>query len=116
MRPELLLLFLIVGAGNYLMRFLPLLWMLRRRETESGGGAGAGARVETAGGLLTFVGPSIVAALLITSVLSGIDNGTGLVRAGIALLPTVIVAVRSGNLGLTVLVGVAAYWLTSLFL
>lgn len=116
MRPEFLMLFLIVGAGNYLMRFLPLLWMLRRRGTESGGGLRVGAGAETAGGLLTFVGPSIVAALLVTSVLAEIDNGTGLVRAGIALSPTVIVAVRFGNLGLTVLVGVAAYWLASLLL
>jgi branched-subunit amino acid transport protein len=37
-----------------------------------------------------------------------------LVRVGIALLPTLVVAVRSGNLGLTVLVGVTAYWLISL--
>ena len=91
------------------MRFLPLLWMLRR-ETESGGGA----RAVSTGGLLTFAGPSIVAALLVTSVLSEVENGMGLVRAGIALLPTVVVALRFGNLGLTVLVGVAAYWLASL--
>ncbi len=113
MRPEFLLLFLVVGAGNYLMRFLPLLWMLHRRDTEPGEGAGDD---EATGGLLAFVGPSIVAALLVTSVLSEVESGTGLVRAGIALLFTMIVAVRFGNLGLTVLVGVAAYWLASLVL
>jgi branched-subunit amino acid transport protein len=37
-----------------------------------------------------------------------------LVRAGIALLPTLVVAVRYDNLGLTVLIGVTAYWLISL--
>jgi branched-subunit amino acid transport protein len=35
-------------------------------------------------------------------------------RTGLALLPTLLVAVRSGNLGLTVLVGILAYWLVSL--
>lgn len=109
MRPEFMLLFLLVGAGNYLMRFLPLLWMLRRRDAESGDEG-----IGKSGGLLSFVGPSVVVALLVTSILSEAGNGTGFVRTGIALLPTVIVAVRSGNLGLTVLVGVAAYWTVSL--
>ena len=109
MRPEFLLLFLIVGAGNYLMRFLPLLWALRRRDAGSGD-EGTG----KPGGLLSFVGPSVVAALLATSILSEAGNGAGLVRTSVALLLTVIVAMRSGNLGLTVLVGVAAYWTVSL--
>ncbi len=109
MRPEFLVLFLLVGAGNYLMRFLPLLWALRRRDAESGDGMAG-----KPGGLLSFVGPSVVAALLVTSVFAEAGNATGLVRTGIALLPTAIVAVRFGNLGLTVLVGVAAYWLVSL--
>ena len=109
MRPESLLLFLLVGAGINLMRFLPLLWMLRRRDAGLGD-EGAG----RSGGLLSFVGPSVVAALLVTSILSETGNWAGFVRTGIALLPTVIVAVRSGNLGLTVLVGVAAYWTASL--
>ncbi len=109
MRAELLLLFLLAGAGNYLMRFLPLLWALRRRDAEPGDEVNG-----RLGGLLSFVGPSVVAALLVTSVLSEAGYGSGLIRTGIALLPTVIVAVRSGNLGLTVLVGVTAYWLVSL--
>jgi branched-subunit amino acid transport protein len=103
------LLFLLVGAGNYLMRFLPLLWTLRRRD------AGSGDEVTgKLGGLLSLVGPSVVAALLVTSVFAEAGNAAGLVRTGIALSPTVIVAVRFGNLGLTVLVGVVAYWLASL--
>ncbi len=109
MRAELLLLFLVVGVGNYLMRFLPLLWALRRVEAETSGAASGGL-----GGLLPFVGPSVVVALLVTSVLPEAGDGAGLVRTGIALLPTLVVAVRSGNLGLTVLVGVTAYWLISL--
>jgi len=35
-RVEVLLLFLVVGAGNYLMRSLPLFWALRRGEARSG--------------------------------------------------------------------------------
>ena len=112
MRTELLLLFLVVGAGNYLMRFLPLFWALR-----SGSSTGEGS--ETAGDgrlnrLLPFVGPSVVAALLVTSILPETRDGTELLRPGLALLPTLFIAVRSGNLGLTVLVGVLAYWLVSL--
>ncbi len=109
MRAELLLLFLVVGVGNYLMRFLPLLWALRRGEAESGDVASEGL-----GGLLPFVGPSVVVALLVTSVLPEAGDGAGLVRTGIALLPTLVVATRFGNLGLTVLVGVTVYWLISL--
>jgi branched-subunit amino acid transport protein len=108
-RVELLLLFLVVGVGNYLMRFLPLLWALRLGEAETSDAANGGL-----GGLLPFVGPSIVVALLVTSLLPEISDGVGLVHVGIALLPTLAVAVRSGNLGLTVLVGVTAYWLISL--
>jgi branched-subunit amino acid transport protein len=108
-RAELLLLFLVVGVGNYLMRFLPLLWTLRRGE--------AGPEDATSGspaGLLPFVGPSVVVALLVTSILPEVISGAGLIQTGAALLPTLVVAVRFGNLGLTVLVGVAAYWMISL--
>ena len=108
MRAELLLLFLVVGVGNYLMRFLPLLWTLRRGE--------AGPEDDASGspaGLLPLVGPSVVVALLVTSILREAGFGVGLKQTGTALLPT-LVAARSGNLGLTVLVGVAAYWLISL--
>ncbi len=109
MRVELLLLFLVIGVGNYLMRFLPLLWALRWGEAEPRGTAGGGL-----GGLLPFVGPSVVVALLVTSLLPEALDWAGLVRAGIALLPTLVAAMRYGNLGLTVLVGVTAYWLISL--
>ena len=115
MRIEFLLLFLVVGAGNYLMRCLPLLWTLRR------GGASREESDMSAGGslprLLPLVGPSVVAALLVTSVLpqsSGDAFWEELARGGIALAPTLLVAVRTTNLGLTVLVGVTAYWLVSL--
>jgi branched-subunit amino acid transport protein len=109
MRVELLLLFMVVGVGNYLMRFLPLLWALRWGEAETRGTADGGLST-----LLPFVGPSVVVALLVTSLLSGTLDGVGLVRACIALVPTLVVAMRYDNLGLTVLVGVAAYWLISL--
>jgi branched-subunit amino acid transport protein len=111
-RDEFLLLFLVVGMGNYLMRFLPLLWALRRGVTR--GEESRTAASSPLGGLLPFVGPSVVVALLVTSVLPETSSGTELIRTGVALLPTLAVAVRSGNLGLTVLVGVSAYWLVSL--
>ena len=99
MRVEVLLLFLVVGAGNYLMRFLPLFWALRRGEARSDDAPGRGLS-----DLLPFVGPSVVEA----------GYGAESARTGLALLPTLVIAVRSGNLGLTVLVGVVAYWLVSL--
>ena len=111
MRTELLLLFLVVGAGNYLMRFLPLLWALRSGSTGEGSETSGGGLLN---GLLPFVGPSVVAALLVASILPETRDGTELLRTGLALLPTLFIAVRSGNLGLTVLVGVLACWLVSL--
>ena len=105
----LLLLFLVVGAGNYLMRFLPLLVALRRRER-------TGQEAAT-GGLLPLVGPAVVAALLVTSLLPG-GSSTGyeaeLVRKMAALVLTLLVALRFGNLGLTVLTGIFAYALVAL--
>lgn len=112
MRAEFLLLFLVVGVGNYLMRFLPLLWALRRGAIGAEGSRTA--ESSTLGGLLPFVGPSVVVALLVTSVLAEAGTGTGLMRIGVALLPTLVAAVRSRNLGLTVFVGVLAYWVVSL--
>ncbi|QIN77990.1 hypothetical protein GBA65_05055 [Rubrobacter marinus] len=106
----LLLLFLVVGAGNYLMRFLPLLIALRRRERP-------GQETATTGGLLPLVGPAVVVALLITSLLPGDfapGYGAELARGAVALVPTVLVALRFGNLGLTVLTGVFAYALVAL--
>lgn len=113
-RIELLLLFLVVGAGNYLMRFLPLLWALRRGTTTGEGSETA--RSGLLDGLLPFVGPSVVVALLVVSVLPEARDGAETLRIGLALLPTLVVAVRSGNLGLTVLVGVSVYWLVSLMI
>jgi branched-subunit amino acid transport protein len=107
-RAELLLLFLVVGVGNYLMRFLPLLWTLRRGEAGPEDAASG-----SPSGLLPLVGPSVVVALLVTSILPGASSWAGLTQTGVTLLPT-LVAARSGNLGLTVLVGVAAYWMISL--
>ena len=112
MRTEFVLLFLIVGIGNYLMRFLPLLWALRGAETEPGEPKDAAST--KLGGLLPFVGPSVVVALLVTSVLPEVGDTAGVVRTATALLPTLAVALRFGNLGLTVLAGVSAFWMVSL--
>jgi branched-subunit amino acid transport protein len=111
MQAELLLLFLVVGVGNYLMRFLPLFWALRRGTTGEGSETSRSGLLD---GLLPFVGPSVVVALLVASLLPEARDGTEVLRTGLALLPTLLVAVRSGNLALTVLVGVLAYWLVSL--
>lgn len=111
MRLDLLLLFLLAGAGNYLMRSVPLLLALRRTTSEEPGTATSG----TSGVLLSLVGPSVVAALLVTSVLpEASGSGAELARYAVALLITLIIAIRYGNLGLTVLTGVLAYGLISL--
>ena len=113
MRPEFLILSLLVGLGTYLTRLLPLLVALRRgtSETESGEAVGG-----WFAGALRYVGPSIIVGLLVTSVLPqpGEGDATELLKTGAALVPTVYVAVRFENLGLTVLVGVLSYWLSSM--
>jgi len=115
-RPELLALFVVVGLGNYLMRSLPLLLALRRA------GHGGEPTDDAAGGKrgtapLALVGPCVVVALLVTTVLPAAGEpgfGVQLARNLAALLPTAVVAARTRNLGLTVLVGVLAYWAFSL--
>lgn len=107
----LLLLFLVVGLGNYLMRFLPLLFALRRRERAE--------REASPGGLLPLVGPAVVAALLVASLLpeSPVPGyGVELARNLAALILTLFVALKVGNLGLTVLTGIFAYALASVVL
>lgn len=111
MRTEYVMLFLVVGAGVYLTRLAPMLVAMRREEA-------SGDEVESAaepGGWLRFVGPSIIAALLVTSVLPQPEEEmwTELSRAALALVPTIFVAVRFRNLGLTVLAGVCCYWAIS---
>jgi len=105
------LFFVLIGLGVYLTRLVPLLLALRR-------GAGDGETDETPGamdGWLGFVGPSVIAALLVTAVLPqpGQALWPDLARTGVALLPTVAVAVGFKNLGLTVLVGIFSYGLAS---
>ena len=114
MRAEFVLLFLAVGAGIYATRLLPLLAALRRERTE-GEGSAEEPSDGSLGGLLGFGVPSVIAALLVSSLLSQREASDLLVIA-LALAPTVLVAFRLGNLGLTVLVGVLAYWLASLLL
>jgi len=111
-RPELLALFLIVGLGNYLMRYVPLLLALRR-----GDGTEIAPEARRRPDPLALVGPCVVVALLVTTVLPAAGEpgfAGGLARNLAALLPTALVAARTRNLGFTVLTGVLVYWATTL--
>lgn len=114
MRPELLALFLVVGLGNYLMRSLPLLLALRR--SDPGEEARNASATKRRPDPLALVGPCVVVALLVTTVLPAVGEpgfAAGLARNLAALLPTAFVAARTRNLGLTVLVGVVSYGATT---
>jgi branched-subunit amino acid transport protein len=107
------LLFIVVGAGTYLTRLVPLLIALRYGDSVESGDdeekAPDGARR-----VLVLVGPAIIAALLMVSVVpapEAEDFRRELLRGLLALGPTLLVAARWQNLGLTVLVGVCTYWL-----
>jgi branched-subunit amino acid transport protein len=113
-RPELLALLLAAGLGTYLSRWIPL-WLTLRR----------GGREETPGddgampAPLALLGPSVIAALLVTSLLPGPVDPAGarsLLPGLLALLPTWYAAAHFRSLGLAVLVGVASYGLLSLLL
>lgn len=132
-RAEFMALFLVVGAGTYLMRALPLLAALGhlgnggRRRADGHGATGSTARASGPGApaaaegdfmfALRLVAPAVIAALLASSVLpapSAPDFWRQLGVSLAALLPTAWVAARWRNLGLTVLAGVASYWALSL--
>ena len=114
MSAEFLVVLLVLALGTYLMRAVPLLSALPRREAER----------ERAGGstLLRLAVPAIMVALLVTALLPA-PSETPLQSeafrrevylAAAALVPTTAVALRTDSLGLTVVVGVASYWLISL--
>lgn len=128
-RPELMALFLAVGLGTYLLRAVPLLGALARLAPAPGrpradgprGRPGsrtdnpeAGPRGEGPAMLaLRLVAPAVVAALLVGSVLPPLAHPAFWEELGVslaALIPTLWVAVRRRNLGLTVLAGVVSYW------
>jgi len=104
-----------VGLGTYLARALPLLAALRRQGAAASGegladkpGSAAGP-----GGLLELVAPSVMAALLVSSVLParwGPEALPQLAAHLVALAVSWAVARLRGHLGLTVLAGMAAAW------
>jgi len=108
------LLFALIGVGVYLTRVVPLMLALRRGEDDQGLDE-VDEAPSAMDGWLGFVGPSVIAALLVAAVLPepGQDLWLELARTGAALVPTVAVAVRFENLGLTVLIGIFAYGLAS---
>lgn len=62
--------------------------------------------------MLALIGSSVVAALLVTSVLPqpvGGKFGAQLTRNFLALLPTLVMAARLKRLGLTLMIGVVSY-------
>lgn len=111
----LVVLIVLVGVGTYLMRATPLLAaLLRYAEPEREENAGSSSN--GLAGLLSLVGPAVIAALLVTSLIP--DPATlgflrNLVLNAVALVPAVVVAIRWKNPGLTVLIGVVSYLLVA---
>jgi branched-subunit amino acid transport protein len=113
---EILALILLVALGTYLTRALPLLAALLRRGDAPGRETKRDDPAGGTGGLLPLVGPSVIAALLVTSLLPDPSESgfwLRLVLGVAALVPACLAAVRWRNLGLTVLAGVASYLLVS---
>lgn len=111
MNLALLGLLVVVGLGTYLMRALPLLTALRREQPRE-----RQQRTIT-DEALSLIGPSVIAALLVTSLLPAPQEEgfwSALALAIVAAVPAYMVARRTGSLGLTVIAGVACYWLLTL--
>lgn len=117
-RPEILALCVVIGLATYLIRFIPFLMALRLGNREDGDTQSS--PTNSKGFLvLELVGPSIVAALLGTSIVpqpGEAEFGPQLLRGLLALAPALISAVLWKNLGLTVSVGIVAYWLVTILL
>ncbi len=108
-----------IGLGTYLIRVVPFLIALRLEDREEDAPQDHSRTRGRFSGVLALIGPSVVAALLITSVLpqpDGGEFGAQLTRNLLALIPTLVVAARSKSLGLTVMAGVASYWLVAALL
>lgn len=106
-----------VGSATYLIRFVPFLLAQRfgNRQDSAEQGISGGKRLR----VLELIGPSIVAALLITAILPQPGEANfdlQLIRSLLALAPVLVSAVIWKNLGLSVIVGVSSYWLISLVL
>lgn len=118
-RPEILVLCLGVGLTTYLIRFVPFL--IARRLGDRKGGVSKDYDTPRGRGLrvLELIGPCIVAALLITSILPGPDEaefGLQLVRSTLALAPVLISALIWRNLGVSVVIGISSYWLADILI
>ena len=113
-RASLLGVLLAVGLGTYLARAVPLLLALR---PQAAAHRRAGNEPRPAPGRwLELVAPSVMTALLVSSVLParwGPEALPLLARHLIALAAAWAVARRFQHLGLTVLVGMAVAWLAS---
>lgn len=118
-RPEILVLCVVIGLVTYLIRFVPFLIAQRLGNREDGSSRDSSVPDRPGFRMLELIGPSIVAALLITSILPQPDEaefGLQLVHSLLALIPTLIAAMRWKSLGLTVLVGIGSYWLVTILL
>lgn len=101
------------GIGTFLLRYLPIRWLERRR--------GAGRQVRTAGlqRFLGATGPAAIVALLVVSVLPLATPSPGRALAVLlALAALVLVRRQGGSLGLAVitsagLYGALMHWLLS---
>lgn len=108
-------LILVVGIGTYLMRATPLLAALLRysepeREEEADTSSSGLTEV------LRLVGPAVIAALLVTSLIpdpSAPGFFPDLALNAVALVPASLAAIRWKNPGLTVLIGIASYVLVA---
>jgi branched-subunit amino acid transport protein len=98
---------LLVAAGTYLMRLLPLHLALRGR-----GKFATGALAEA----LNMAGPALIAAFLVVSVLPPQQQiATGeLLRRSAALLAVLLAQRRWANLGASVAVGIGTYAVVTL--
>ena len=115
-RPEILVLCGVIGLATYLIRFVPFLVAQRLKDREDEAPQGSPASDSRSLRMLGLIGPSIVAALLVTSILpqpGEAEFGLQLARSLLALTPALVSAVLWRNLGLTVVVGISSYWLIS---
>ncbi len=95
---------MLIAAGTFAMRLLPMLWMSRRMKGRNQGGS-----LDNIPTWLSVLGPTMIAAMFGTSLIPATPSVASWIATIVGTLFTLLIWYWKRSLGLPVLAGVAIY-------